>query len=76
MNLNIAVSNTTNKYIGAIVGRISAYNGISAEIKNCYSHVYVEGQEETVVSTSGVVVGIFGESVGTNIQGNYKKEQE
>lgn len=76
MNLNIAVSNTTNKYIGAIVGRISIYNGISAEITNCYSHVYVEGQEETVVSTSGVVVGIFGESVGTNIQGNYKKEQE
>ena len=46
------------------------------EITNCYSHVYIEGQEETTISTSQIVVGMFGEASGANVQGNYKKEQE
>ena len=75
MNLNLAVSNTTNKFIGAIVGMISVQNGISAEITNCYSHYYVEGQEETVVSTSQMTIGMFGSATGASVQGNYKKEQ-
>lgn len=75
MNLNLTVSNTTNKFIGAIVGRMSIQSGISAEILNCYSHYYVEGQEETVVSTSQLTIGMFGSATGASVQGNYKKEQ-
>ncbi len=70
MNLNLSVSNTNNKFFGAIVGRLSVNNDISAEMINCYSSVYVEGQEETTVSTTQVVIGMFGSATGASVQGS------
>ena len=74
MEITASVSNTTNKYFGAIVGWIETYQGISSEIINCYSNVFVANKQETSIVENNIVIGMYARATAVTIEGNYYKE--
>lgn len=73
MQINVNVSSVDYKYIGVIVGNISAINSVPSTISNCY--ITIDYYEKTELTTSAIKLGIYGnKDSSVTITGCYKKE--
>ncbi len=74
IEFNISISNTNNKFIGAIVGYISISAGSSSQMNNCYYSNY------TIEKTNlqgGLTIGMYGDKASNVIiSGCYKKNEQ
>ena len=78
INFALSVSNNSGgQYIGALAGMITVHQSVACEVIDCYSNVYVQGQEKSTVTISEIVIGMYGNATSTNVEitGCYKKEQ-
>ena len=72
---NVKVNSTTNKFIGAIAGKLSVFNAISGSVSECYVYSY-DYVEKTTISTSEIIIGMYThKDSGVTITDCYKKEQ-
>ena len=75
MNLDVSVSNITNVYIGHVVGKLTSFDGVKSKMEDCYSTYYDSNYEQTQLSTSNLIIGMYGEVSTSNVEvsGSYKK---
>lgn len=64
-------------YVGAIAGMLTIQGSVACVVQNCYSDVYNEEQLKSQVDNDlGIIVGIYGNEINSNITVScYKKEK-